>query len=142
MHDDLKIDPAQLKHLRDTRAWSQEQLAEIAGLNTRTVQRVEASGKAAQETCMALASALGVPASALMTQPVDVSTAASALSSLTGDAVTSILRRIFRVLMLLVLMLFVLVVMFQLWFGIQAGKDMAERDNARACVPSHDTRCD
>ena len=137
MHDEMKIDPAQLKHLRDTRAWSQEQLAEIAGLNPRTVQRVEASGKAAQETSMALASALGVPVSALMTRPVDVSVAASALSPLTEDAVASRTRWIFRVLMLLVL-----VVMFQLWFGYRVGKDLAERDNARACAPSHDARCD
>ena len=57
---EMKIDPTRLRQLREQRAWSQEQLAEIAGLNVRTVQRVEASGSASLETRMALAAALEV----------------------------------------------------------------------------------
>ena len=56
----MKTDLQRLKQLREQRGWSQEQLAEIAGLSTRTVQRVEASGAASLETRMALAVALGV----------------------------------------------------------------------------------
>ncbi|WP_426161612.1 helix-turn-helix domain-containing protein [Pseudoduganella sp. R-34] len=46
-----------IKLFRDTRQWSQEQLAEIAGLNVRTVQRVEQGLSASLDTRRALASA-------------------------------------------------------------------------------------
>jgi transcriptional regulator with XRE-family HTH domain len=42
---------------RDARQWTQEQLAVIAGLNVRTVQRVERGWPACPDTCRALASA-------------------------------------------------------------------------------------
>ncbi len=58
MEETMKIDGAKVRTLREARAWSQEQLASVAGLSTRTVQRVEADGTAASETRMALASAL------------------------------------------------------------------------------------
>lgn len=37
------------------RAWSQTQLAEIAGVNLRTIQRVEKEGAASFETLMGIA---------------------------------------------------------------------------------------
>ena len=61
----MKIDPQIVKQLRDTKGWSQEHLAEVAGLSLRTVQRVEAEGSASAETKMALASALGIKAEEL-----------------------------------------------------------------------------
>lgn len=64
-HYEMKIDAARLRSLREHRAWSQEQLADIASLNVRTVQRVEAGGAASPETRMALAAALGVPVTLL-----------------------------------------------------------------------------
>ena len=54
----MRIDADRLRQLREQRAWSQEQLAEIAGLSTRTVQRVERGERALHETRMALAAAL------------------------------------------------------------------------------------
>ncbi|EYS98176.1 XRE family transcriptional regulator [Cupriavidus sp. SK-4] len=42
---------------RDARRWTQEQLAVIAGLNVRTIQRVEHGWPAGPDTCRALASA-------------------------------------------------------------------------------------
>ncbi|HNB66315.1 MAG TPA: helix-turn-helix domain-containing protein [Rhodocyclaceae bacterium] len=57
---DVKIDPKILRQCRDARAWSQERLAEAAGLSVRTVQRVEADGRASAETRQALAGALGM----------------------------------------------------------------------------------
>ena len=45
---------------REGRSWSQEQLAEIAGVTTRTVQRVEASEPSGIDTRRALARAFGV----------------------------------------------------------------------------------
>ena len=37
------------------RGWSQEQLAELSGLNVRTIQRLERNGKASNETLKSLA---------------------------------------------------------------------------------------
>ena len=59
---DMKIDPQKIKQLREARGWSQEHLAEVAGLSARTVQRIEAEGNASPESRMALAAALGVDA--------------------------------------------------------------------------------
>lgn len=42
---------------RETRKWSQEQLAEISGLNVRAIQRVERGLSASPDTCRALARA-------------------------------------------------------------------------------------
>jgi transcriptional regulator with XRE-family HTH domain len=49
-----------LRGLRLQRAWSQEQLAEIAGVSARTVQRIEQGQPAALETLKALAAAFDV----------------------------------------------------------------------------------
>ena len=57
----MKIDSTLVRKIRRQRAWSQEQLASVAGLSLRTIQRVEADGSASLETNMALASAFGVP---------------------------------------------------------------------------------
>jgi transcriptional regulator with XRE-family HTH domain len=58
--DTMKIDVAFIKQLREQRAWPQEQLAAVAGLSLRTIQRVEADGNASAETRMAIATALDV----------------------------------------------------------------------------------
>lgn len=55
------LTPAELaaciKLFREIRQWSQEQLAEISGLNVRTIQRVEQGSPASLDTRRALASA-------------------------------------------------------------------------------------
>lgn len=66
---DMKIDPLKIKQLREARGWSQEHLAEVAGLSPRTVQRIEAEGNASPESRMALAAALGVMAAELGPPP-------------------------------------------------------------------------
>ncbi|ABM40241.1 helix-turn-helix domain-containing protein [Polaromonas naphthalenivorans] len=48
-----------VKAFREARQWSQEQLAEIAGLSTRTVQRVEEGQSSSLDTRRALAGAFG-----------------------------------------------------------------------------------
>ncbi|CUW37865.1 conserved protein of unknown function [Magnetospirillum sp. XM-1] len=50
-----------IRELRLQRAWSQEQLAEIAGISARTVQRLEQGQAAALETLKALAAAFDMP---------------------------------------------------------------------------------
>jgi transcriptional regulator with XRE-family HTH domain len=62
---EMKIDALKIKQLREARGWSQEHLAEVAGLSARTVQRIEAEGNASPESRMALAAALGVEATTL-----------------------------------------------------------------------------
>jgi|HubBroStandDraft_4_1064222.scaffolds.fasta_scaffold208388_2 transcriptional regulator with XRE-family HTH domain len=57
----MKIDSTAVRRIRHERAWSQEQLASVAGVSLRTIQRVESDGSGSLETNMALASALGVP---------------------------------------------------------------------------------
>ena len=54
-----------VKKLRIKRNWSQEQLAELCGLNVRTIQRVESGNKASVETLKCLASVFEVDISKL-----------------------------------------------------------------------------
>lgn len=60
MDEDMKLSAKTIKRLRAERAWSQEQLAEIADVSLRTIQRVESDGSASRETRMALAAAFGI----------------------------------------------------------------------------------
>lgn len=58
-----------IRPLRLEKGWSQEQLATIAGLSTRTVQRIENGEQASLETLTAIAAALGVQVSDLNASP-------------------------------------------------------------------------
>lgn len=49
-----------IRELRLAKGWSQEQLATIAGLSTRTIQRIENDHQASLETLGAIAAALGM----------------------------------------------------------------------------------
>jgi transcriptional regulator with XRE-family HTH domain len=60
MEEQMKIDGAKIRRLRDIQGWSQELLAEAAGVSLRTVQRAEAQGTASRETRVCLAAALGI----------------------------------------------------------------------------------
>ncbi len=51
---------------RQKRSWTQEQLAERAGLATRTVQRIESGADASPETLRLIAEAFGIPAETLL----------------------------------------------------------------------------
>ena len=50
-----------IKMLRTERGWSQEQLAEISGVSTRTIQRIERGGKASLESLKCLAAVFETP---------------------------------------------------------------------------------
>lgn len=54
-----------IRKLRNNKGWSQEELAEICGLNVRTIQRVESGSKASLETLRSLASVFEVELSTL-----------------------------------------------------------------------------
>ena len=49
-----------VKTQREERAWPQRQLADVAGVNLRTIQRLEKDGAASFETLMAVAQAFGM----------------------------------------------------------------------------------
>jgi len=61
----MQIQSELIRRLRTQRHWSQEQLAEASGLNLRTIQRLEAGGRASLESVRALASVFEVEAAAL-----------------------------------------------------------------------------
>lgn len=127
----MKLDPARLKQLRDARGWTQEQLADIAGLNARTVQRIEAGGNASAETGMALASALDCPLPELSGQsPAPASQPGPPGHALAGTSPWLIL-----------VLLAAIVLWLQISFGYGVGKDMAERDNRNACREASGTDC-
>lgn len=62
---DMKLNGQRIKALRLQRSWSQEQLADAAGLNQRTIQRVETEGSGSLRTRKALAMALDLDPAAL-----------------------------------------------------------------------------
>lgn len=61
-----------IRPLRLEKGWSQEQLATIAGLSIRTVQRIENGEQASLETLTAIAAALGVQVRDLNAQPQQI----------------------------------------------------------------------
>lgn len=62
---DLKFNSQVVIAERERRAWSQQHLAEAAGLALRTIQRIEARGTGSYESLRALAACLEIPATAL-----------------------------------------------------------------------------
>ncbi len=57
---EVKVDQQKIRELRLARSWSQEKLAEEAGVSLRTVQRMELDGSASLKSRLAIARALGV----------------------------------------------------------------------------------
>lgn len=62
-------DSAKIRRWREERHWSQDHLADLAGIGTRTVQRIENGGGASYESVMALAAAFNVDVAALTFDP-------------------------------------------------------------------------
>lgn len=66
---DLHIDAQKIRKWREDRCWSQEHLADAAGVSLRTIQRLESHESVSRETVSALAAAFGVDAATLMLNP-------------------------------------------------------------------------
>ena len=62
-------DAAKIKRWREERHWSQEHLAELAGIGLRTIQRIENGEPASQDSLKALAAAFYVDVMALSVDP-------------------------------------------------------------------------
>ena len=67
----FKADAAKIKRWREERQWSQEHLADLAGIGLRTVQRIENGGTASKDSLMALAAAFDVDVMALCVDPAE-----------------------------------------------------------------------
>ncbi|NKI36133.1 DUF805 domain-containing protein [Wenzhouxiangella sp. XN79A] len=61
----MRIDSLRVRALRRARHWSQDQLADACGLNLRTVQRLESSGRASLDSLRALAAVFEVEVDSL-----------------------------------------------------------------------------
>ena len=61
----FRPDAEKIKRWREERLWSQEHLADLAGVGLRTVQRIENGDPASRDSVMALAAAFNVEAAAL-----------------------------------------------------------------------------
>lgn len=66
----LKINANKLKQLRESRCWSQQQLADMSGLSLRTVQRIEAKSVASQESVKSLGAVFDIAISELFADDV------------------------------------------------------------------------
>lgn len=136
----MEIDPNEVRRLRESRAWSQEHLAGVAGLSVRTVQRVERGDGASLETRMALASALGVEP-AVLCAPSPNALEASAPPVPEPVAPGALSEQQFRWLM--VILGAAIVVGVFLALGYMFGRDLAHKSNreAAACVAEGRTDC-
>lgn len=115
----MKIDARRIRALREARGWSQEHLATVAGLSPRTVQRLEAEGKASHESRMAVAAALDIdPKQLAGIETVPASAPASAVSPVDRAKI-----------ILWIVSLMLAAIMFQLVAGFILGRDTALRDN-------------
>ena len=62
----MEVSSEKVREARMARGWTQQQLAEIADLSLRTVQRVENQSVASHETVSALSAVLEIPRSELL----------------------------------------------------------------------------
>ncbi|NVJ65887.1 MAG: DUF805 domain-containing protein [Gammaproteobacteria bacterium] len=65
----MNIDSIKVVELRKSKHWSQEQLADACGINLRTIQRVENTGKGSVETVRALASVFEIEPETIIILP-------------------------------------------------------------------------
>lgn len=60
----MQINTTLMKQERNKRAWSQEHLAQVTGLGLRTIQRIESSGKASNESIASIATVFSMTVAA------------------------------------------------------------------------------
>ena len=85
----FQTDADKIKRWREERHWSQEHLAELAGIGLRTLQRIERGDKASGDSLKALAAAFNVDVMALT---VDAKTEAQAMLREKNAKVTAAMR--------------------------------------------------
>lgn len=86
----MKPNVGRIRKLRVERGWSQDQLAQLSGVDVRTIQRSERSGTASLETAKALASVLEVDIPALAPLPPEHEIRSSASLGTLGPLLAAI----------------------------------------------------
>ena len=76
---EMKLNAEKVTSLRQSKAWSQQQLSEICDLSLRTIQRVEKSGNGSPETVQSIAAAFGVGVDVILSESTKESQAVSVL---------------------------------------------------------------
>ena len=66
---EMQVNANLLKQERNKRAWSQEHLAQVTGLGLRTVQRIESSGMASNESIASIATVFEMTVADFLVQP-------------------------------------------------------------------------
>lgn len=74
-----------IQKLRLQRGWSQQQLAELSGLSTRTIQRIERGQPASSETLKSLASVFEVDFSQLTSESTMTPSTTAAATAITAE---------------------------------------------------------
>jgi len=70
---DMQLSVDKLKQQRDLRAWTQSHLAEVSDISLRTIQRIEKSGVASQESAQSICAAYEIKIEDLLVSvPEDV----------------------------------------------------------------------
>ena len=69
MEMQLNID--KIKQLRESKAWSQSHLADVAGISLRTIQRIEKSGIASLESVKAICASYGIEAGDILKNEIE-----------------------------------------------------------------------
>lgn len=118
---EMKIDGNLVRNMREARAWSQEHLAALSGLSTRTVQRLEKDGTASLETRLAVAGAFDVEAESL---GVGLN-----LEAIKHPAEPIEIKQDKRIDISKILGLGIFLLMLLLVASYKIGKDLAIRDN-------------
>ncbi len=66
---DMQLSVDRLKQQRELRAWTQSHLAEVSDISLRTIQRIEKSGVASQESAQSICSAYEIKIEDLLAIP-------------------------------------------------------------------------
>jgi DNA-binding XRE family transcriptional regulator len=64
----MELNKQKLRHERESRAWTQSHLAEVADISLRTIQRIEKSGFASPESTQAICSAFEIKVDDILTR--------------------------------------------------------------------------
>lgn len=68
----MYLSTTKLKNIRKSKGWSQEVLAKATGLSVRTIQRIEADGKASAESTLAIAAVFDLSPQALQATSAEI----------------------------------------------------------------------
>ena len=78
---DMQLNIDKLKQLRESKAWSQTHLADVADVSLRTIQRIEKSGIASPESVKAICASYGIEAGDVLKNIIELDDIQSAYSN-------------------------------------------------------------